>query len=223
MTMPLLEVPVAPAQGSVSGFYASRGKRALDIALVLFVAPVVFPVLVFITALTLLQGGRPFYSQLRIGRDGRAYRFWKIRTMVRDADRVLADILARDAGLAAEWARNQKLARDPRITRLGALLRKTSLDELPQLWNVLNGTMSLVGPRPFMPEQQALYHGGRTDVAYYHVRPGITGLWQVGRRNAGSFAERAIFDVRYARKITLASDLSIILRTFAVVLRGTGK
>jgi len=222
MTMPLLEVPALPVPGTVNGFYVNKGKRLLDLAFVLFALPIILPLLTIIVLLTLLEGGRPFYFQTRIGQDGRAYRFWKVRTMVRNADRALDDILSRDAGLAAEWALNQKLARDPRITRLGAVLRKTSLDELPQLWNVVNGSMSLVGPRPFLPEQQELYAGGRTDIAYYRVRPGLTGLWQISRRNAGSFAERVIFDTRYARQITLMGDLAIIFRTFSVVLKGTG-
>jgi lipopolysaccharide/colanic/teichoic acid biosynthesis glycosyltransferase len=223
MTYLLVETPTVPASGAVTSLYASKGKRALDLAFILLALPVLLPAMMIIVALTLLQGGSPFYSQLRIGQDGKVFRCWKIRTMVPNAEQVLSDMIAENPAIAEEWHRNQKLAKDPRITRIGAILRKTSLDELPQLLNVLNGTMSLVGPRPFMPEQQAIYGDGRMDVAYYRVRPGITGLWQIERRNAGSFSERALFDTRYVRRISIAEDLSILLRTVTVVMRATGK
>lgn len=223
MTYPLLDTAATSAPPAKPGLYATYGKRGLDVAAVTLAVPLLLPLMAVILALTLLQGGRPFYSQERIGRSGKTFRCWKIRTMVPNAERVLSEMIGSDPVIAEEWHRNQKLARDPRITRVGAILRKTSLDELPQLWNVLNGSMSLVGPRPFMPDQQSLYGGGRMDAAYYAVRPGITGLWQVGRRNAGSFAERAIFDSRYARSVTLRGDLAILIRTFGVVLRATGK
>ena len=142
--------------------------------------------------------------------------------MIPDADAALARILRDDPALDEEWRTTQKLARDPRVTRFGALLRRTSLDELPQLWNVLNGTMSLVGPRPFTPEQRGLYRNGRTDADYYHLRPGITGLWQVSRRNRGSFAERATYDSAYRNRLSVWTDLSILARTIVVVLRATG-
>ena len=138
--------------------------------------------------------------------------------MVVDADARLAAHLAADPALRAEWDETQKLKRDPRITAVGRLLRKTSLDELPQLWNVLKGDMSLVGPRPMMPEQRALYPGR----AYYQMRPGLTGPWQVSDRNAVSFAGRAEFDADYARRMSLATDLCILFLTVWVVLRGTG-
>jgi exopolysaccharide production protein ExoY len=223
MTYPLLDVTSVTAPGIVSSNYAQRGKRLTDLFLITAALPVVLPVFVLILALTMLQGGRPFYSQLRVGRNGQIFRCWKFRTMVPNAEQVLTQLISGDPQIAAEWRRNQKLARDPRITRVGAILRKTSLDELPQLWNVINGTMSLVGPRPFMPDQQPLYREGRMDAAYYSIRPGITGLWQIGRRNAGSFAERVIFDTRYVRSLSLRADLSILFRTVSVVLRATGK
>ncbi len=223
MTYPLFEASTLPTSGAVTSLYATRGKRLFDLTLILLALPVLVPVFILIVGMTMLQGGNPFYTQLRVGQDGRTFRCWKIRTMVPDAERVLKDMIASDPGIAAEWHQNQKLANDPRITRFGAILRKTSLDELPQLFNVLNGTMSLVGPRPFMPDQQALYGEGRVDAAYYRVRPGITGLWQIGRRNAGSFAERVLFDTRYVRRMSLTEDLSILFRTVGVVMRATGK
>ena len=164
------------------------------------------------------DGGPAFYVQDRIGLDGRVFRLWKLRSMVIDADQRLAAHLAADPALRAEWDETQKLKRDPRITAVGRLLRKTSLDELPQLWNVLKGDMSLVGPRPMMPEQRALYPGR----AYYQMRPGLTGPWQVSDRNEVSFAGRAEFDADYAGRMSLATDLGILFLTVWVVLRGTG-
>ena len=192
-----------------------------DICLVVLALPVVLPVLALMLLATWVQGGKPLYRQRRVGLGGQEFLCWKVRTMVQDADRVLADLIARDPLIAEEWRTNQKLARDPRITRLGRFLRRTSLDELPQLWNVLNGTMSLIGPRPFTPDQRALYANG-CDSAYYYLRPGLSGLWQVSRRSAGSFADRVHYDDLYCQQMGLAFDASILWRTFMVVLRATG-
>lgn len=210
--------PVRPA----GGVYSTVGKRALDITMVLLCTPVVLPLLALILVFTWAQGGKPLFVQRRIGLGGREFRCWKVRTMVQDADLVLDRLVRTDAAIAHEWALNQKLTRDPRITRLGQFLRRSSLDELPQLWNVLNGTMSLIGPRPFTPDQRPLYAQGRSDASYYKLRPGISGLWQVSRRNAGSFAERAHFDEDYSQRIGLSFDLEILWRTVWVVLRATG-
>jgi lipopolysaccharide/colanic/teichoic acid biosynthesis glycosyltransferase len=204
--------------------YADHGKRFFDLAVLAFAAPVILPVMALMVALVWVTGGKPLYAQERIGRGGRIFRCWKVRTMVRGADGLLLRFLTEDAGLAQEWAVNQKLSRDPRITLIGRILRKTSLDELPQVWNVLRGDMSLVGPRPFTPDQRDLYEaefGG--SVGYYALRPGITGLWQVSRRNEGSFAERAHYDLDYARSLNFFGDLRIFFRTFVVVLRATGR
>lgn len=202
--------------------YAGPGKRALDLCLVVLLLPVVLPLIALIALVTAMGGGQPFYSQLRVGQDGKTFRCWKVRTMVRDADAALARILAENPALAAEWLHSQKLVRDPRVTRFGSFLRKTSLDELPQLWNVANGTMSIVGPRPFTPEQMDLYPGGRGAADYFRMRPGITGLWQVSKRNRSSFAERAVYDSAYFAQLGFLFDLRIIMRTIVVVLRGTG-
>ena len=142
----------------------------------------------------------------------------KLRTMVPGADRMLSDYLARDAAARDEWGRKQKLTTDPRITWIGHFLRVTSLDELPQIWNVLTGDMSLVGPRPIMPDQRALYTG----LSYYALRPGISGLWQVSERNAADFVRRAELDRRYERELGLLGDLRILMVTGKAVLRGTG-
>jgi lipopolysaccharide/colanic/teichoic acid biosynthesis glycosyltransferase len=138
--------------------------------------------------------------------------------MVPDAEERLAAHLEAHPAAAAEWGRTQKLRQDPRVTRLGRFLRRSSLDELPQLFNVLTGDMSLIGPRPMMVDQAPLYPGR----AYYALRPGISGPWQVSERNATSFADRARFDDRYDRDLSLLTDLRLILATFRAVLRGTG-
>ena len=212
---------VRPVPGRAGGavLYRARLKRAFDVAVVILSAPVVLPLVALLAALVWLDGGRPFYCQTRLGYGGRAFRMWKLRSMVPDAEARLADHLARDPEARAEWDRDQKLACDPRITRLGGVLRKLSLDELPQLWNVLRGEMSLVGPRPMMPCQREIYPGR----AYWRLRPGLTGLWQVTARNDSSFAARAEFDRSYDAALSLASDLAILAATIGVVLRATGR
>ena len=198
--------------------YRSGVKRALDTLLVVAAAPLVVPVVLFLALLVMRDGHAPFYWSERVGRGGRVFRMLKLRTMVHDAHGCLQDYLATDPQAAAEWAETQKLKMDPRITRFGRLLRKTSLDELPQLWNVLIGQMALVGPRPMMPEQRIIYPGS----AYYALRPGVTGPWQVSDRNDSSFAKRADFDLDYHRSLSFMNDLRLLGRTFVVVLRGTG-
>jgi len=142
----------------------------------------------------------------------------KLRSMVAGADEILEAYLERNPDARAEWNRAQKLRYDPRITGFGAFIRKTSLDELPQLFNVLKGDMSIVGPRPMMMEQQELYPGA----AYYQLRPGITGFWQVSERNETSFSERAYYDTAYFSQLSLATDLRIMKQTVRVVFRATG-
>lgn len=198
--------------------YRDLGKRVLDVSIVLLGAlPVVFVTLV-LAVLIALDGKSPFFLQKRIGLNGRVFHMWKLRSMVADAEGRLEAYLASDPDARKEWNRNQKLRNDPRITKVGRIIRKTSLDELPQLWNVLRGDMSLVGPRPMLLSQQDLYPG----TAYYALRPGITGFWQISVRNESSFAERASFDTDYLRKMSFRADLSVLAKTFRVVLRGTG-
>ncbi|MBD3662405.1 sugar transferase [Sulfitobacter sp. TSTF-M16] len=200
-------------------FYRVFVKRAFDILLVLASAPFVLPVIALCALALWIEGGRPFYTQQRIGRRGDRFSILKLRTMVRDADSVLKDILDRDPAKRREWDALQKLKADPRVTRVGQVLRVTSLDELPQLWNVLKGDMSLVGPRPMMPEQAPLYG----DMAAYEaLRPGITGLWQVSARNGNRFSHRNTVDATYEITLSFGADLRIVFRTIGVVLRGTG-
>lgn len=208
-------VLIAPVR---RGFYRNAGKRMLDVVLVLLAAPAVLPVVVLCALFVMLDGGSPFYGQLRVGRGGKLFKMWKLRTMVPDADRKLRRHLAENPDARVEWEVKQKLTQDPRITRFGMILRRLSLDELPQLWNVLTGDMSLVGPRPMMPDQQPLYPGH----AYYLLRPGLTGPWQVSDRNSSSFAARAGHDDAYEREVTLATDARIMVATVQVVLRATG-
>lgn len=207
-------LPVAPQRG----LYGSVLKRALDLSLILLTAPLTVPVILVLAALVALDGGKPFYTQFRVGQNGKLFRMWKLRSMVQDADTRLAAHLSSDPAAQVEWETTQKLKNDPRITRFGRLLRKTSLDELPQLFNVLNGSMSLVGPRPMMVGQQCLYDGR----AYYNLRPGITGLWQISDRNDCNFCDRVRFDNTYHNDMSLLTDLRILVQTVSVVLRGTG-
>lgn len=198
--------------------YRSFLKRGLDIILVLASAPIVLPLVVLFAMMIAASGGSPFYSQTRVGKNGRRFRLHKLRTMLPNAEILLEDRLRACPATHAEWTHTQKLKSDPRITRLGRFLRKTSLDELPQFYNVLIGDMSLVGPRPIMVSQVELYPG----IAYYRLRPGISGPWQVSDRNACSFADRARYDEAYERDLSLGIDLRVLAATTVVVLRGTG-
>jgi exopolysaccharide production protein ExoY len=204
-----------PAAGS---FYARFGKPLLDVLVVLLLAPVALPLVGVAVVVLLFQGGAPIYGQERVGRNGRTFRMWKLRSMVRDADALLEAHLAASPEARGQWNEKQKLLDDPRITPFGRFLRKTSLDELPQLWNVIAGDMSIVGPRPMMVCQRPLYPGR----AYYLLRPGITGPWQVSDRNRTSFAARAAFDHDYLQGLSLWRDLGILCRTVPAVFRGTG-
>ncbi|MEM6745011.1 MAG: sugar transferase [Pseudomonadota bacterium] len=201
------------------GFYARFGKRALDICIALLAAPFVTPLVAVLALIVRRDGGPAFYGQARVGRGGRRFTCWKLRTMVADADDQLAAHLAGCPEARLEWDETQKLRDDPRVTRIGALLRAASFDELPQILNILLGDMSFVGPRPFTPDQQHLYHGR----SYYALRPGLSGYWQVEDRNDVSFASRATYDARYAQDLSLPVDLRVIARTLAVVVRCTGR
>ncbi|MEP5760242.1 MAG: sugar transferase [Litoreibacter sp.] len=208
------------APGNDSGFYRSFFKRALDFSATFIAAPFVALIVSLLALGVFAQDRRnPFYSQERVGKQGRIFTMWKLRSMNVNADAIFNQYLDENPEARKEWNEKQKLSFDPRITRFGAILRKTSLDELPQLLNVLTGDMSLVGPRPMMPEQRVLYTG----TAYYNLRPGITGPWQVSERSTGTFAGRARFDEAYDRDLSLSQDLGLLGKTVGVVLRGTGQ
>jgi lipopolysaccharide/colanic/teichoic acid biosynthesis glycosyltransferase len=193
--------------------------RAFDIAVAAGLLLLASPVLLLIGLLVrMTDGGPAFFSQPRIGRDGRHFRCFKFRTMCVDADVRLARLLATDEKARREWQADHKLRVDPRITRLGRFLRKTSLDEAPQLINVLRGEMSLVGPRPIVDAEIPRY--GRRFAAYCAQRPGITGLWQVSGRNDVSYRRRVALDTAYSVRKSLALDMRILVATVpAVVLR----
>nr|WP_209838260.1 sugar transferase [Rubellimicrobium aerolatum] len=210
------DAPMAPTKQR--HFYRRVAKRALDVLVVLLAFPIVLPLVLLLALVVAMEGGKPFYTQDRVGRGGRVFRIWKLRSMVRDADARLEEHLRNDTAARAEWDETQKLKADPRITRVGHILRKSSLDELPQLWNVLKGDMSLVGPRPMMPSQTELYPG----TAYFQMRPGITGPWQVSERNGTSFAARASYDNAYLNSLSFGEDVRILAATVRVILRATG-
>lgn len=203
---------------AAQSFYSTWVKRILDVTAILICLPLILPVMMVLTLVVAAQGGNPFYRQYRVGLNGKTFTMWKLRSMVPNADAALATYLQSNPAARAEWAHTQKLKNDPRITPVGRILRRTSLDELPQLLNVLKGEMSLVGPRPMLPEQQGMYPG----TAYYAMLPGITGLWQISARNETAFAERAFFDSRYYATLSFMTDLKTLLATVRVVTRATG-
>ena len=201
-----------------SGFYRSYAKRIMDILFTLAIAPIVVPFVAAAAFLIAMDGRNPFYSQLRVGKGGEIFRMWKLRTMVHNADALLEAYLAENPIARLEWDSTQKLKKDPRVTLVGRILRKTSMDELPQLLNVMNGSMSVVGPRPMMVCQKDFYLGK----SYYRLQPGITGLWQVSDRNEGEFVGRVRYDDIYDRICSLRTDVWVLVRTVAVVIRCTG-
>lgn len=215
---PAVETPALSHNSSKTGAYRAFGKRVVDVMLVLMAAPIIVVVVGMLALFVAARGGKPFYLQKRVGRNGRIYTMWKLRSMVEDADTRLEAHLASCPDARSEWDSTQKLKSDPRITSFGQFLRKSSLDELPQLWNVLIGDMSIVGPRPMMVCQQSIYPG----LDYYDLRPGITGPWQVSARNESTFADRAGYDTRYNHELSLVTDARLIMSTFKVVLNGTG-
>jgi exopolysaccharide production protein ExoY len=195
-------------------------KRVLDILGAVLLGVVFTPLMIVIGFLLRSDGGPIIYRHRRVGRDGQIFECLKFRTMVPDADRVLRELLDNHDQLKAEWVQDHKLRNDPRITGIGRFLRRTSLDELPQIWNVMRGEMSLVGPRPVVREELMRY--GRCLPIYLSAKPGITGLWQVTGRNDTDYRRRVALDVYYVRKQNLLLDLYILLKTTRVVLGGGG-
>jgi exopolysaccharide production protein ExoY len=196
-------------------------QRIVDVTVALAAFVLLLPLLAA-TALAVwaADGGSIFYGHTRVGRMGFTFRCWKFRSMVMNSDQVLKEHLAENPIAHAEWEADRKLKKDPRITRLGHFLRKTSIDELPQLWNVLIGEMSLVGPRPIVVEEIAHYAANFHD--YCQCRPGITGLWQVSGRNDISYSQRVALDVKYAKSRSVWVDLAIMAATVPAVLSRRG-
>lgn len=198
-----------------------RAKRALDITAAFLLLVMLAPFLGAIAVAIRLQGGPALYGHRRMGLGLREFHCLKFRTMHVDGDKMLADLLANDPDARREWRETRKLRNDPRVTWLGRLLRKSSLDELPQLVNVLRGEMSLVGPRPVVRDELDQYYGPAA-AAYALVRPGITGLWQVSGRSDTTYRTRVALDTEYVANVSLRRDVSILLRTLVVVARGRG-
>ncbi len=202
---------------------AQTFKRAADLVgavLIVLILAVLAPALAVIVLSIKADGGPILYRQVRVGFGGKRFPCFKFRSMIVHSDQVLKDHLARNPEAAAEWQRDMKLRRDPRITAIGRFLRKTSLDELPQLLNVLRGEMSLVGPRPIVPAEIQRYGA---DIAYYYqVRPGITGLWQVSGRNDIDYPTRVRLDCWYVKNWTFWHDVAILFKTIPALISGRG-
>jgi len=195
-------------------------KRTLDISGSLFLLGILAPVFLVFSLIIRRDGGRAFYGQERVGKGGRTFVCYKFRSMVVDADKKLKLLLESDSQAREEWEKNFKLKDDPRITRLGRFLRRTSLDELPQLWNVLVGEMSLVGPRPVVPDELSRY--GTRQNYYLLVRPGMTGLWQVSGRNDAEYERRVALDTWYVKNWSVWTDVAILFKTVRVVCSKKG-
>lgn len=195
-------------------------KRLIDLSGALLLLVMFSPLMLLLAIVLKFQGGPVLFRQERVGLRGERFRCLKFRSMVVDADRALLDHLRTCTQARREWEENHKLAKDPRVTKFGHFLRTTSLDELPQLINVLRGQMSLVGPRPIVPQEMARY-GDRLG-HYLTVRPGLTGLWQVSGRSNCTYAERVALDARYVSEWRLTRDLMILLQTVPAVMARRG-
>jgi Undecaprenyl-phosphate galactose phosphotransferase WbaP len=196
-------------------------KRIMDLTLITFSIPIFIPLFGIVALLIKLDSpGRIFYHQIRIGFGGKTFKFWKFRSMYEGAEQRLSEYLAANPDRKTEYEINHKLKYDPRVTRVGKFIRKFSIDELPQLINVLNGEMSLVGPRPFMPDEIGLYD--QCYSLYTYVQPGVTGLWQISGRSNVSYSTRVNLDDYYLRNWSIWLDIHILIRTIMVVLQGRG-
>ena len=204
--------------------YSKFGKRTLDIALVLLLSPLWLPLYAVAALCILVLDGRPIhYSTTRTGRGCAPYRIYKLRTMRKDADAALHELLSSDVAAKAEYLLYNKLKDDPRISRVGRFLRRSSLDELPQLFNVLKGDMSIVGPRPPSTESDTYSYYGALARYVFDDRPGLTGLWQVSPDRHKMPYERKIWqDLTYARRCSFLLDIKIIAKTIPTVLSGRG-
>ncbi len=214
-------LPQAYPEEDESPPIGSTFKRFFDITAALAGLTVISPLfLMLILLVKFSDGGKVFYGHRRIGRSGRVFHCLKFRTMVEDGDAVLAAYLARNPQEREEWLATRKLQNDPRVTRVGAVLRKLSLDELPQIFNILRGEMSFVGPRPVVRDELKMY--GTSASFYLKSRPGLTGLWQVSGRNDVSYQARVAFDRHYVENWSFVFDLKILIRTVPAVFSSRG-
>lgn len=206
---------------NLSGYVSSPTKIVFDKIAFFAIFPLcLFIFLIIAVAVLLLDGFPVIFAQERVGKDGRVFKCLKFRTMVVDADKRLKEVLAADPAIRKEWDETRKLRNDPRISRCGGFLRKSSLDELPQIFNVLFGDMSLVGPRPVVVDELDLY--GKYKRHYKSVRPGVTGLWQVSGRSNTTYRKRIALDVTYTKQANLFLDLWILAKTTWIVLVSRG-
>ena len=208
------EMPIPTARGGLAA------KRLMDTTLSIAFLILFSPLFLVCAAMIRRSGRGIFYSDRRVGRHGKIFYCHKFRTMVPNANELLADILQTNPEMRREWESGFKLKKDPRVTMIGRLLRKTSLDELPQLFNVLKGEMSLVGPRPMYEEEQERW--GQAIRFYHSTRPGMTGIWQISGRNDTSYETRILLNVEYIRNWTFWRDVKILFMTPKVFLPGTG-
>lgn len=196
-------------------------KRMLDFALLLLSAPITIPLTIVVAILVKLTSEGPaFYGHKRIGKNGREFKCWKFRSMVIDADKQLEKILAENPEMRAEWEKDRKFTNDPRITKVGKILRKTSIDEIPQFFNILTGEMSFIGPRPVTKPELKRY-GNKSDFIL-SVQPGLSGMWQISGRSDTGYEERIILDSYYIQNWSIWLDLWIIIKTVYVVIKGKG-
>ena len=195
-------------------------KRVFDIVASFLALVLLAPLFLIVAVAIKKDGGPAFYSHRRVGRDGAMFSCFKFRSMYEDSEKRLETLLAHNTEAKTEWEEHYKLKNDPRITRLGHFLRESSIDELPQLLNVLKGDMSLVGPRPVILKELEKY--GEEKGSYLSVRPGLTGLWQVSGRNDLDYDTRVALDVEYVESYSFRTDLIILMKTIRVVLEGRG-
>lgn len=196
-------------------------KRLMDIIGSVIALIVLSPVMLVIAILIRRNGSEAFYAQTRIGKDGKAFKCLKFQTMIPNASEVLKEILDDDPTLKAEWEQSFKLKNDPRVTKIGKFLRKTSLDELPQFLNIIKGEMSLVGPRPVTQSEIENYYKD-DKVYYYSLAPGLTGLWQVSGRSDLDYQNRIKLDKEYVQTRSLIGDIIIIFKTALVIIKPSG-
>lgn len=217
----MMGIEARAAAGPLSyPLHRNRLKRVFDVLGALGLLLLFGPLMLVVALVSKADGGPAVFGHRRVGADGRPFTCWKFRSMVVDAETALQDLLRRDPAARAEWEVDFKLRRDPRVTRLGAFLRKTSLDELPQIFNILAGDMSLVGPRPIVEKEVPRY---RDRIVFYkQCRPGLTGLWQVSGRNDTGYRQRVELDTAYVQGWSLWRDIVILLRTARVMVRGAG-
>ena len=218
---PFVEYPVSVTARPRAVPTTEAGHRALDVTLAITLLFLLWPVMLCAALLVRVSGPGPIiFRHVRVGRNGTHFMCLKYRTMEKDAEHLLTDLLGASGSIRGEWQRDHKIRRDPRVTAVGQILRRFSIDELPQLFNVLRGEMSIVGPRPIVDAEVVRYAEHFAD--YCLVKPGLTGLWQVSGRNRLSYEQRVDLDCRYVRTKSLRGDVWIIVRTIPAVLQGSG-